>query len=261
MALKTDAGEEHIVHFIESSPKDRVQPRLHSFPYHKPGDRISTSRPHLFEVESKKEIPVDDALFSNPWSIDHFRWSADSSRFFFLFNQRGHQALRLVELDGATGATRSIIDETSKTFIEYSGKFFLRPMPESQEILWMSERSGWNHLYFYNELTGEVKNAVTSGEWVVRNVDRVDTDRRQVWFTASGIIPGQDPYYKHACRVNFDGTGLTILTDGDGTHDVQVSPDHRFLIDTYSRVDMAPVTELRDAETGKKICKPSAEFS
>lgn len=253
VALKTNAGEEHIVHFIESSPGPGEQPKLHSFPYHKPGDKIPTSKPHLFEVATKAEIPVRDELFSNPWSVGEFRWSADSSRFSFLYNQRGHQVLRLVEIDAKTGATRPVIDEVSKTFIDYAGKSYLRPIPECQEILWMSERNGWNHLYVYNEMTGLVKNAVTSGDWVVRSVDRVDVTKRQVWFTASGIVAGQDPYYKHACRVNFDGTGLVILTEADGTHEVEFSPDRRYLIDTYSRVDLAPVTELRDANTGKKI--------
>ena len=99
-----------------------------------------------------------------------------------------------------------------------------------------------------------MKNQITKGEWVVRGVDRVDEKKRQIWFRAGGIYPDQDPYYIHYCRVNFDGTGLTWLTDGDGTHAVEYSPDRRFLIDTYSRVDMPPVTELRRVEDGKLVC-------
>ncbi len=114
----------------------------------------------------------------------------------------------------------------------------------------MSERDGWNHLYLFDAKTGAVKNQITKGEWVVRGVDRVDEEKRQVWFRAGGIRPGQDPYYVHFCRVNFDGTGLVVLTEGDGTHAVEFSPDRRFFIDTYSRVDLPPVTELRRAEDG-----------
>ena len=77
----------------------------------------------------------------------------------------------------------------------------------------MSERDGWNHLYLYDAKTGQVKNQITKGPWVVRGVERVDEAKRQIWFRAGGIRPGQDPYYIHYCRVNFDGSGLTVLTE------------------------------------------------
>src|SRR5207253_3174624 len=159
-----------------------------------------------------------------------------------------------IAVDAATGEARAIIDEQSKTFIDYSGKNFLEWLDDTGELIWMSERDGWNHLYLYDAKTGRVKNQITKGEWVVRGVDRVDDEKRQIWFRAGGIIPGQDPYYLHTCRVNFDGTGLIVLTHGDGTHTVDWSPDRRFFIDTWSRVDMPPVTELRRSEDGRRIC-------
>ena len=100
-----------------------------------------------------------------------------------------------------------------------------------------------------------MKNQITKGEWVVRGVDHVDEQKRQICFYAGGIRPGQDPYYIHYCRVNFDGTGLTVLTEGDGTHSIEFSPDRRFFIDTWSRVDLPPVIELRRTEDGKLVCE------
>src|SRR6185369_2394045 len=113
---------------------------------------------------------------------------------------------------------------------------------------------GWNHLYLYDSKTGEVKNQITRGPWVVRGVDFVDREKRQIWFRAGGIRAEQDPYYIHYCRVNFDGSGLVVLTAGDGTHEVEFSPDRKFLIDSYSRVDMPPVTELRRTDDGSLVC-------
>ena len=66
---------------------------------------------------------------------------------------------------------------------------------------------------------------------------------------------GQDPYYTHICRVNFDGTDLTVLTQGDGTHTVEWSPDRKYFIDTWSRVDQPPANELRRGDTGALVCK------
>jgi dipeptidyl-peptidase 4 len=256
VALRTRQGQQHEVSFVESSPKDQLQPKLHTHQYLKPGDRIAQSIPHLFDVESKQEIPVSHELFANPWmSSPRIEWAPDSSRFFFTYNQRGHQVLRVISVDAESGEVKSIVDEQSKTFIDYAYKQYLRILHDTDELIWMSERDGWNHLYLYDIESGNVNNQITKGDWVVRKVERVDVKKRQIWFQASGIYGDQDPYYIHHCRVNFDGSGLTFLTDGDGTHSVTWSPDRKFLVDTYSRVDHPPITELRNAETGKLVCE------
>jgi dipeptidyl-peptidase-4 len=258
VAMRTRPGAQRRVYEVDSSPQDQLQPKLQSYAYLKAGDQVPVSKPHLFDVGSRKEIPVSDTLFSNPWSIEDLRWNSDSSRFTFLYNQRGHQALRILAVDAQTGAASAIVNEESKTFIDYSGKYFSQYLDDTGEIIWMSERDGWNHLYLYDAKTGAVKNQITKGEWVVRSVDFVDPAKRQIWFQAGGIVPGQDPYYIQYCRVNFDGGGLTVLTEGDGTHTAQFSPDRRFLIDTWSRVDSPPVLELRRAGDGGEVCKLEA---
>ncbi|HLU46942.1 MAG TPA: prolyl oligopeptidase family serine peptidase, partial [Planctomycetota bacterium] len=149
---------------------------------------------------------------------------------------------------------RAIIDERSETFIDYAGKLFIEFLDETDEIVWMSERDGWNHLYLYDATTGEMKGQITQGEWVVRGVDRVDSERREVWFRAGGIHSGQDPYHVHFARVGLDGSGLVLLTEGDGTHSISFSPDGRFYIDSWSRVDLPPVHELRRTEDGRLVC-------
>jgi dipeptidyl aminopeptidase/acylaminoacyl peptidase len=254
VAMRTRQGDQRTVYYVESSPRDQLQPRLHSYEYLKPGDQISLRSPHLFDVATRQEIPISNDLFENPWSINDVRWDRDSSRFTFRYNQRGHQVLRVLAVDAETGEVRALVDEQSETFVDYAGKQFCRILEETREIIWMSERDGWNHLYLIDSATGEVKNQMTRGPWVVRGVERVDEQQRQVWFRAGGVYPEQDPYYVHYGRVNFDGSELTILTEGNGTHTVEVSPDGRFLIDRWSRVDQPPVTELRSARDGKLLC-------
>jgi dipeptidyl aminopeptidase/acylaminoacyl peptidase len=253
VVLRTKKGDDRKVYYVESSPKDQLQPKLHSYEYLKPGDRIPLARLQLFDVAGRKRISLSDKLSPNPWSIADLRWQADSSRFTFLYNQRGHQVVRLIAVDAVTGKAQPIIDERSTTFIDYSGKQFIHYVDKTLEIIWMSERDGWNHLYLYDATTGRVKGQITKGDWVVRGVDRVDDQKRQIWFRAGGIRPGQDPYYVHFCRVNLDGSGLVILTEGDGDHSIEFSPDQRFFVDTWSRVDLPPQTELR-REDGRFVC-------
>jgi dipeptidyl aminopeptidase/acylaminoacyl peptidase len=254
VAFQTTRVEERITYYIESTPADRLQPKLQSYPYFKPGDAIPIARPRLFRMEDRKEIPVSNELFPNPWSLDLIRWSDDGARFWMMYNERGHQRMRVLEVTVETGAVRAIVDEHSSTFIHYSseGKHEQRWLQDNQ-LLWASERSGWNHLYRYDLSSGQVMNPVTSGEWNVRRIERIDEDTDTVWFFAVGIRPNQDPYHEHYCRVRLDGSELTILTEGDGTHEIEWSPDRRWFIDRYSRVDLPPVTELRTAD-GKLLC-------
>ncbi len=254
VAMRLKSGTQRRVYIVESSPEDQLQPKLISYPYLKPGDEVPIRKPHLFEVETGKRIDISDALFPNPWSISELRWDRDSSRFTFLYNQRGHQVLRVVAVDAQSGMAKPIIDEQSSTFINYSGKFFSELIEDAGEIIWMSERDGWNHLYLYDARAGRVKNQITKGEWVVRGVDRVDREKRRIWIQVSGIRPDEDPYHVHHARVNFDGTGFVVFTEGDGTHSIQYSPDRRFAVATWSRVDQPPVTELRNTDTGKLVC-------
>src|SRR5436190_913688 len=261
VAVHVEKGQEHKVSFVESSPRDQVQPKLVTYDYYKPGDKLPHPRPALFDVAAKKQIPVSDELFPNPFTENggmDIRWDKDSSRFTFRYNQRGHQVLRIIGVDAKTGEASAIVDEQSKTFIDYSGKNFLEWRDDTTELIWMSERDGWNHLYLYDAKTGRVKNQMTKGEWVVRGVERVDKEKRQIWFRAGGIRDEQDPYYIHYARVNFDGTGLTLLTEGDGSHSVEFSPDQKFYVDSYSRVDQATITELRRSDDGKLVTKLEA---
>jgi len=252
-AYRLRRGYHRVIQYVESSPADQLQPKYHTMEYAKPGDALDVERPVLFHVEAKSGIEVDDALFANPYEISEPVWRKDSRAFTFEYNQRGHQAFRVIEVDGTTGAARAVVDEQAKTFFCYSGKMFRHDLADGKEVVWMSERDGWNHLYLYDGLTGAVKNQITKGEWVVRSVDKVDEDKRQVYFQAGGVVPGQDPYFVHAFRVNLDGTGLVRLTEGEGNHSVTYSPDMASFVDTWSRVDLAPTTEIRRASDGAAV--------
>ncbi len=255
LAFQTTQVPERRVHYIESTPGDQLQPRLQSYPYLKPGDPIPVSSPRLFRSADRTEIPVANTLFPNPWSLEFQRWRPDGSGFWLLYNERGHQRMRLLEVSAADGSVQTVIDEFSPTFIHYSaeGKFELRWLNDGT-VLWASERSGWNHLYRYSLETRSLLNIVTQGAWNVRRIEYIDQSAGWVWFYAVGVVPGEDPYHEHFCKVRLDGTGFQVLTDGDGMHTVEWSPDRRWFLDRWSEIDQPPVTVLRSAE-GAAVCQ------
>lgn len=258
VAYRRTPGYARTVYFIRTSPEDQVQPKLETTQslndnpasgwgvhYRKPGDVVDHDRPALFDVASRTQLVIDDRLFPNPYEIGGASWWEDGRGFTFEYNERGHTEYRVIEVDATTGEARALIDENPSTFFNYSGTRWREDVNDGHEILWRSERDGWKHIWLYDGITGQVKSQVTNGEWIVRGVDSVDVANRQVWFRASGMVPGKDPYFIHYYRINFDGTGLTTFTEGDGTHEVVWSPDRQYYVDTWSRVDQPPVMELR----------------
>lgn len=266
------SGSDREVTVIESTPTDQVQPRIKTFRYLKPGDPLPKPRLAVFRPGDGSHAMVDDSLYSNPFTEDgdlDVEWAPDSREFRFNYNQRGHQRYRILAVTPDFPpinpqrtsnvktphrlTPRVVVDEESSTFIDWTNKTWRHWLDATGELLWMSEREGWAHLWLYDATTGRIKNQVTRGNWVVRQVLHVDPDQRQVWFMASGVRPEQDPYYLHLCRAGLDGSGFTVLTDGNGTHRVEFSPDRRWFIDTWSRVDLPPVTELRRSDDGSRI--------
>lgn len=239
------------IYFVESSPSTQLQPILQERNYLKPGDALPQNQPVLFLLERKQFFAVDLELIPNQYSLSRLEWRKDSRAFTFEYNQRGHQRYEVFSVDATDGTVRTLITETSETFVEYSGKKYRKDVHDGAEIIWASERDGWNHLYLYDGQTGKVKNQITKGEWVVRDVVHVNEDERYLIFAGSGKEVGQDPYFTQYYRINFDGSGFTPLTTEGGNHRASFSSDFSTFIDTYSRVDAAPVSVLRSAADGE----------
>ena len=252
-AYRVRPGYHRKIQYVGSSPADQLQPKYSTVEYAKPGDTVDLEQPVLFQVETKNQTIIDNRLFPNPYNMSNIVWRKDSHAFSFEYNQRGHQVYRAIEVDAMTEKARALIDEESKTFICYSGKKYRYDVQDGKEIVWMSERDGWNHLYLFDGETGRVKNQITKGNWVVRGVEKVDEEKRQIWFRASGMYAGKDPYFNYYYRINFDGSGLTLLTEADANHIASFSPDMKFYVDTWSRVDLPTVSQLRSTADGKVL--------
>ncbi|HMF71602.1 MAG TPA: DPP IV N-terminal domain-containing protein, partial [Flavitalea sp.] len=242
----------HLVYLIESSPEDQLQPKLHSRNYLKPGDALPQKQPSLFIVSTGKQIQVDPNLINSQYNVSDPVWRKDSRSFTFEYNQRGSQIYEILEVDASTGVTRELVKEGTKTFINNRKKYRF-DVTGTDEIIWASERDGWNHLYLYDAITGKVKNQITKGGWVVRSVVKVNESTRTIIFEASGREAGRDPYLIQIYKINFDGSGLQNLTPEDANHLATFSPDYSCFVDSYSRINLPPVTVLRSTTDGNVL--------
>jgi len=250
--MRIHAAETRQLHLIESSPKDQLQPKMQTRDYVKPGDTLPMRTPVIFDAITGDKKIASTNLFSSQMDLGYLEWLPDSKSVEFEYNQRGHKIYRVLEMSAETGKVKTLIEETSNTFVNYSRRY-RQNLNKTNEIIWMSERDNWNHLYLYDRLTGKVKNQITKGEWYVRDIVNVDEKKREIIFSGNGMVPNEDPYLVRYYRIRFDGTGLTCITPEEGMHQAWFSEDKKFMVDVYSMVNKAPVAVLRDTKNGKFV--------
>ena len=242
-------------------------PNLQKWKYALPGDE------NIFEIErifinvesgkiSKFKMGRD---FQRSTTTDHIagwdgtlldaNFSNDGKKLAFISSSRDHKEAHLQIADVKTGNIESVYKEVSKTYFEsgVSGENW-RVFFNSNEFLWYSEKDNWGHLYLYDLSNGNLKNRITSGEWLVRDVLHVDESTREIFFTGGGKEKG-NPYHVYLYKVNFDGSGLVCLTPEKGTHRINASDDWKYFTTTFSTTENSPVTLLknRNGETLKEI--------
>jgi dipeptidyl-peptidase-4 len=185
--------------------------------------------------------------------FDDVAWSDDCSKLVFVSTSRDHKQENVRIADCQTGEVRNIFEEKVATQYESGqGTVNWKYLSPTNEIIWYSERSDWGHLYLYDANTGELKNQITSGDYVVRQVLNIDSKNRVIYFIAGGKEPGVNPYYRYLYRVDFSGKHLALLTPDKGDHSVSFSPDGKYFTDSWSQPDVPPVHQVRDIR-GKLI--------
>lgn len=239
-------------------------PKLEAWKYPLPTDkRIILIERIIIEVDTPKvielKIPADARRgtlcddISCTGAFDDNAWSTDGSTLAFVSSSRDHKEAKFRIANAATGDVREVFEEKVATQYESGqGAINWKYFPATNEAIWYSERDDWGHLYLYDLKTGKPKQQITKGNFVVTRIVKIDETARVIYFEANGKEAGRDPYFSHFYRVNFDGKGLTLLTPEDGNHQITLSPDDKYFVDSFSKPDVPPVSVARDM-SGKLI--------
>lgn len=248
--VRIKPAPKHYVYYVESSPKDRLEPVLHKQEYAKPGDLLNYRVPVIVEMATGRVIEPSTDLFKSQYQVTAPRWDADNEHVTFEFNERGHKTYRVLELSAKTGTVRTLIEEKNDKYINYNRQRRI-DLQDGKRIVWTSERDGRNHIYLYDRQKGQLIRQVTKGEYYVRGIQHVDEKAGIIYFSACGMNKGEDPYLIHYYKIGLNGKGLVCLTPEEGNHSVTYTEDMVYLIDTYSTVTTPPVTVLRSGKDGK----------
>ena len=213
-------------------------------------DKAKVVRLKMAPDQHRSTLCDDIACRNGGW--DDVQWAADSASLAFVSTARDHRQEWVRVANPDKGDVREVMTETAAKFFESgNGKVNWHYLSATNELLWFSERDNWGHLYLYDMATGKLKSQVTRGEWNVTQVLTLDEKARTLWFLAVGKEDGNDPYYPMYYKVNFDGTGLELLTPERAAHTITPSPDGRYFVDTFSTPVQPQISVVRD--TGGKV--------
>ena len=244
----------------------RPRPTLETYRYQMPGEKEAPQYYlYMFDMATEEMRYIDAGAFKDQtvgvindkpvdkvyddYTIRSVVWMGGNDEFFLTRMSRDLKRMDICRADVATLTVKTLIEERFNTYLETRG-MLLTNGPGSDIIHW-SEEDGWAHLYLYS-WDGERKRQITSGPWHVEQVVEVDPAAKAIYFTAQGREKDINPYYNFLYRVNFDGTGLKLLTPGDMSHGVSMHDRRRYFVDNETRNDIVPQSKLYDV-TGRKV--------
>ena len=238
---------------LQFVPPGQLRPKAFSVVYPLPGEVLPKADPVIFDVQKGRRIDVKTPSLEVQFQGGPgFEWFPDNKTIYYEAEERGEKAIELRTVDSETGEQKVVVREKSDHYVD-PGETFFRFLHVSEEILWSSERDGWNHLYLYDQKTGALKTQVTRGPWVVRSIVAVDEKSRRVYFLANGREKGEDPYQTHLYSIGLDGNNVMVLTPSNANHTVSLSPDHFCFVDNSSRPDLPGEVILRSVKDGSQI--------
>ncbi len=240
-------------------PTTNGHPKLKAWKYPLVGDEnVTMIQRVIFNLESNKlvrlKMPPDqhrstlcDDLICRGETWEDVQWSEDGKTLAFVSTSRDHKQEWLRVANVATGTVREVMTETAPKFFESgNGKVNWKYLPQSNEVLWFSERDNWGQLYLYDLATGKLKNQITHGDGNVTQVLNIDQQSRTIYFLAVGKDPQRDPYFTHLYSISFDGQKLLLLTPENADHNVKFSEDGHYFVDGYSTPTQPQTAIVRD---------------
>ena len=254
--VSTNVGHPRLEAWKYPLPEDSVIFRIHRVVIHLDGPRMVRLR---MPPDQHRSTICDHVRCRGGWA--DVEWSPDASQLAFVSTSRDHKQAQLRVADPETGAVRDVMEETVETFFESGfGMVNWHVLPASNEVIWFSQRDDWGHLYLYDLRTGGLESRITSGDWNVLQLRRIDEESRTLYFTGAGREPG-DPYFQYLYSVRMDGADLRLLTPDSANHTVTLSPSGRYFVDSYSTPVDPPVTVLRDADGRTLLTLEEADIS
>ncbi|RDK82437.1 UNVERIFIED_ORG: dipeptidyl-peptidase-4 [Idiomarina abyssalis] len=218
---------------------DELYPTLKEFPYPKVGETNAAMRIGVMPASGGQTKWMDIPGAPRQHYLVRMNWAGNSEKLLIQQLTRKQHINRAFISDIETGRSQELLRESTDSWAEYVDDIHF--LNDGREFTWLSERSGYRHIYRVHRDTGRTT-AITRGNWDVVEVLRVNEENGWVYFIASP----ETPLERYLFRASLDGSGrLERLTpDMDGTHSYSISQDAKYAEHTFSSVNQVPVTNM-----------------
>ncbi|WP_413999487.1 S9 family peptidase [Flavobacterium sp. W1B] len=236
--------ESQVPEFSMSMFHKNLYPTIETFKYPKAGEKNSLVSLHVFDEASKDTKKINLGNY-NDFYIARLKWTNDANVLSAQVLNRHQNNLDLLFVDGTTGATKVVLNEKDKAYVDVTDNLtFLK----DNSFIWTSEKDGFNHIYVYDK-NGKLRNQVTEGNWEVTSYYGFDEKTSTVFYQSveNGSI-NRDIY-----RIALDGKNKVRLSAGTGTSGATFSPNFQYFIGTFSNASQPTTYTLNEAKNGKKI--------
>lgn len=228
--LRTDETKVPVFTLDRLDEQDGLHGTLEVTPYPKPGDPNPKVKMGIADITTGKTtwVKTDDNVDQYiAWPF----WTPDSRNLAIQVVNRDQNDLKIILADPSTGDYKSIFHENNKTWVDFHED--VKVLKNGTGFIVRSHKSGWENLYLCGWDGKELQ--LTSFNFRVNSVDRIDEDQNTLYFSATG----EESTENHSFRVGLDGKNLFRLTTGEGTHNASISPRGSYYIDTWSSISKA----------------------
>lgn len=230
----TNVREFHIVNYLTDYSDVTVQE------YPKAGEANTVVRVGIVPVFPGKTTWLNLGVNTDVY-VPRVEWFPDGRRLAVQIQSRDQDTLSLMLFDPQRGTSSLLLREIDPYWVRlHDGLKFLN---EGKEFIWLSERDGYKHIYYYTTIGGgrpessTLIHQITQGKWDVDEVVGVDEKAGVVYFTAFE----KTPLERHLYSAKLDGSGMSRVSVSDGTHSIVMSPDKQAFVDTYSSTARPPL--------------------
>lgn len=269
--IRSDERKVKDLWVIHNTAKGR--PELETYKYQMPGEKEAPVRELLvFDFAAKSSKKISTSAYKDQelslWSAPEVKknrddedkpdlWLGTNDKLYFTRTSRDLKKIDICQLDVKSGAVTPLIKEEFNTYVEVNRAGLVNG---GQELIHWSERDGWGHFYLYDG-AGNLKNRITSGPFHCEEIIGIDEKNRVLYFTANGREADEDPYLMHLYRVNFDGSGLTLLNRGNFDNTVSMNDASTYFVNTASTVNSVPKSVLYNSKGRKVMELETADLS